>query len=71
LTGESFTWKHPSHLPAFVYVVVQFFSSFKLYFPWFLDMVLYDDEFKTIGNKFKRGIKLNHKAHIVANIEII
>ena len=34
-----------------VYVVVQFYSWFKFYFPLFLGMVMYDNEFETKGNK--------------------
>ena len=33
------------------YVVVQFYPWFKFYFPLFWDMVIYDNEFKTKGNK--------------------
>ena len=32
-------------------VVVQFYPWFKFYFPLFWGMVLYDNEFKTKGNK--------------------
>ena len=34
-----------------VYVVVQFYSWFKFYFPLFLGMVMYDNEFETKQNK--------------------
>jgi len=34
-----------------VYVVVQFYPWFKFYFPLFLGMVIYDNEFKTKENK--------------------
>ena len=34
-----------------VYVVAQFYPWFKFYFPWFWCMVMYDNEFKTKGNK--------------------
>ena len=34
-----------------VYVVVQFYPWFKFYFPLFLGMVMYDNEFETKGNK--------------------
>ena len=34
-----------------VYVVVQFYTWFKFYFPLFLGMVMYDNEFKTKENK--------------------
>ena len=32
-------------------VVVQFYPWFKLYFPLFLGMIVYDDEFDTKENK--------------------
>ena len=35
----------------YIYVVVQFYSWFKFYFPLFLGMVKYDNEFETKGNK--------------------
>ena len=35
----------------YVYVVVQFYPWFKFYFPLFLGMVMYDDEFETKENK--------------------
>ena len=35
----------------YVYVVVQFYPWFKFYFPLFWGMVIYDNEFKTKGNK--------------------
>ena len=34
-----------------VYFVVQFFPWFKFYFPLFLGMLMYDNEFKTKENK--------------------
>ena len=34
-----------------VYVVVQFYPWFKFYFPLFWGMVMYNNEFKTMGNK--------------------
>ena len=34
-----------------VYVVVQFYPWFKFYLPLFWGMVMYDNEFKTMGNK--------------------
>ena len=34
-----------------VYVVVQFYPWFNFYFPLFWGMVMYDNEFKTMGNK--------------------
>ena len=36
---------------ACIYVVVQFYPWFKFYFPLFLGMVMYDNEFKTKENK--------------------
>ena len=33
------------------YVVVQFYPWFKFYFPLFLGMVMYDNEFETKENK--------------------
>ena len=36
---------------SFVYVVVQFYPWFKFYFPLFLGMVMYDNEFETKENK--------------------
>ena len=33
------------------YVEVQFYPWFKFYFPLFWDIVIYDNEFKTKGNK--------------------
>ena len=35
----------------YVYVVVQFYPWFKFYFPLFLGMVMYDNEFETLENK--------------------
>ena len=34
-----------------VYVVVPFYLWFKIYFPLFWGMIIYDNEFKTKGNK--------------------
>ena len=39
------------NLDFFVYVVVQFHPWFKFYFPLFLGMVIYDNEFETKENK--------------------
>ena len=36
---------------SFVNVVVQFYPWFKCYFPLFLGMVMYDNEFKTKESK--------------------
>ena len=52
----SITYKNsPDHLvypPKFgVYIVVQFYPWFKFYFPLFLGMVMYDNEFETKENK--------------------
>ena len=33
-----------------IYVVVQFYPWFKFYFPLFLGMVMYDNEFETMKN---------------------
>ena len=33
-----------------IYVVVQFYPWFKFYFPLFLGMVMYDNEFETMNN---------------------
>ena len=35
----------------YIYVVVQFYPWFKFYFPLFLGMVMYDNEFETKENK--------------------
>ena len=35
-----------------MHVVVQFSPRFKFYFPLFLGMVMYDNEFETKENKF-------------------
>ena len=42
---------------------VQFYPWFKFYFPLFLGMVMYDNEFETKENKIKPRIKLNHNIH--------
>ena len=34
-------------------VVVQFYPWFKFYFPLFLDMIMYDNEFETKKNKIE------------------
>ena len=43
-------------------VVVQFYPWFKFYFPLFLDMVMYDNDFETNENKIetKNEIKPPH-----------
>jgi len=47
-----------------VYVVVQFYPWFKFYFPLFLGMVMYDNEFETKENKtYLPRIKLNHNIY--------
>ena len=38
---------------------------FKFYFPLFLGMVMYDNEFKTRKIQFKPRIKLNQHSHII------
>ena len=35
----------------YIYVVVQFYPWFKFYFPLFLGMLMYDNEFETKENK--------------------
>ena len=57
---------------SYIYVVVQFYPWFKFYFPLFLGMVMYDDEFETKGNKIlkiKDKIEPPH-AHIYIYIQI-
>ena len=39
------------HNDTILYVVVQFYPWFKFYFPLFLGMVIYDNEFETMKNK--------------------
>ena len=49
-------------------VVVQIYPWFNFYFPLFLGMVMYDNEFGTKGMiKFKPSTKLNHN---IANCEL-
>ena len=53
---ESFwnIWSQVSDFPARgpgMYDVVQFYPWFNFYFPLFLGMVMYDNEFETKGNK--------------------
>ena len=47
------------------YVVVQFYPWFNFYFPLFLGMVMYDNEFETKENKIKPRIKLNHNIYTI------
>ena len=50
-----------------VYVVVQFCPWFKFYFPLFLGMVIYDNEFETKKNRIwtkENRIKLNNNMYI-------
>ena len=49
-----------------VYVVVQFYPWFKFYFPLFLGMVMYDNEFKTKENKIRTKDKIEPQ-HIHAS----
>ena len=44
-----------------VYVLVQFFHWFKFYFPLFWSMVMYDNEFKTKGNKIQTKEKIERQ----------
>ena len=37
------------------YAVVQLHTLFKFYLPLFLDMVMYDNEFETMGEKLNQG----------------
>ena len=53
----------------YVYVVVQFYPWFKFYFPLFLGMVMYDNEFETKEKKFKPSIKLNHNIYLYSYTE--
>ena len=47
-----------------VYVVFQFYLWFKYYFPLFLGMVMYYNEFKQRKTKFEPRIKLNHNMYL-------
>ena len=54
------------------YVVVQFYPSFEFYFPLVLGKVVYDNEFKTKGNKNKTKDKIEpqhiyHKQRQLSN----
>ena len=40
-----------NHYKVNIYVVVQFYPWFKFYFPLYLGMVIYDNEFETMKNK--------------------
>ena len=42
----------------FIYVVVQFYPLLKFYFPLFLGMVMYDNEFETKENKIETKDKI-------------
>ena len=53
-----------------IYVVVQFYPWFKFYFPLFLGLVMYDNDFKTKGDKFERRIKLNYHMHTQAIVSL-
>ena len=53
-------------------VVVQFYPSFEFYFPLVLGKVVYDNEFKTKGNKNKTKDKIepqhiHHKQRPLSN----
>ena len=47
-----------------MYVVVQFYPWFNFYFPLFWGMVIYDNEFKTKGNKNKTKDKIEPQ-HVI------
>ena len=54
------------------YVVVKFYPSFEFYFPLVLGKVVYDNEFKTKGNKDKSKDKIEpqhiyHKQRLLSN----
>ena len=51
VSNESFAVTASPQLKWLIYVVVQFYPLFKSYFPLFWGMVMYDNEFKTMGNK--------------------
>ena len=53
-----------------IYVVVQFYPWFKFYFPLFLGMVMYDNDFKTKGDKFEPRIKLNYHIYTQAIVSL-
>ena len=53
-----------------IYVVVQFYPWFKFYFPLFLGMVMYDNDFKTKGDKFRPRIKLNYHIYTQAIVSL-
>ena len=48
---ESFITVVGGYEPADAYLVVQFYPWFKFYFPLFLGMVMYDNEFEPKENK--------------------
>ena len=51
------------------YVVVQFYTLFKFYFPLLLGMVMSDNEFKTKGNKIQTKDKIEpHQLHYITII---
>ena len=43
--------RRPCAYTANISVVVQFYLWFKFYFPLFWGMAIYDNQFKTMGNK--------------------
>ena len=62
-------WLHKRILSGYA-VVVQFYPWFKFYFPLFLDMVMYDNEFETKENKIKPRIKLNNNSYTVGLLAV-
>ena len=48
------------------FVIVQFYSWFKSYFPLFWGMVTYDNELKTKEIKFKLGTKIYAPAKAIS-----
>ena len=52
-----------------VLAVFQFYPWFNFYFPLFLSVVTYDNEYKT-KKKIEARIKLNHKRFILQHISL-
>ena len=53
-----------------LYVVVQFYPWFKIYFPLFFGMVMYDNEFKTKENKIWTKDKIEPQ-HMPVHVTVI
>ena len=53
-----------------VYVVVQFYPWFKFYFPLFLGMIIYDNEFEKKENKIRTKDKIEPQ-HIHRSIWVV